>query len=522
MKIIVTPFFFLFHLMVLMAVFSLPAFAAVEDHQNLQLTASFENGSLGGWKQNEKGEIVLQHAAGSGDLWYYFQVDHCLNQTLTFVFEKARADYFGEHNVPVVSYDRQHWSFIKDRIIVPLNENQAVVRFSFTHTFAKNRAWIAYAPPFSNSFLDQITQNIANHSHVNVNNLCASAIHNASIPILSITDPEIQSNEKKGVLLLCREDAYESAGSWLALGVIRFILSDDAVASAIKRRCTFLIVPIFDADGVTMGRVIHPLREGGGDVFWTETWPETTYSFHEQRQMKLFLQQWKDKGNSIDYSFRIHSNSWIENLVRREFTADDQQTNQDKLFVDMMEKKYLPWYRNVDRLKQDTRFSRFVWELFPKAITGFYMSDFIYPDVFGDELLFYKTTDDLMIEGELMVRSLAEHLGIKASDPPPYLHGAEIYRQVGVNQNTFHVRCIYRDLHNRPPTYVRVVINDKPYDLFRVPNQSRDNNHGVIYSGFISLKGPEHQHYFLTTNGSRSHRVPRIGSRPGPFLLNEN
>ncbi|MEW6236934.1 MAG: M14 family zinc carboxypeptidase [Candidatus Omnitrophota bacterium] len=486
---------------------------------NVELTWDFENGSLGGWRTAESNNIILSHAPGSGGLWYYFQLDGILNKTLTFVFEQARDDYFGGDNLPVLSYDRQNWAFIKNRIILDIPGDESKVRYSFTHSFAQNRAWIAFAPPFSNADRDRLEKEISSHPHVQIQTLCESPIKKLKIPIVFVTDPQSPAEEKKCVLLLCREDAYETASSWIARGAIEYLLSDDPAAAAIKRRTIFMIFPIFDVDGVAMGRAVHPMIHGGDGVFWTETWPETSYSFYEQRQMKRFLQDWKNQGRTIDYSLRLHSCSWNENLFRREYASESNYAEQDALFIETFEKKYLPWYRNPERILQDTRFSRFVGDLFPNALAGFGMSEYVYPPSFARNFLLYKSCDDLFIEGELIVRAIGERLGVPASDPPPYLHSAEFYELSRVQKRVFHARCLYRDLLGRPPEYVRVIVNEKPIDLEAMKGQELDYNRGVLFEGNITVDAAVNSHYFLASNSYKICRIPNEGSRPGPFIL---
>ncbi|RJP32617.1 MAG: hypothetical protein C4527_05700 [Candidatus Omnitrophota bacterium] len=489
---------------------------------DIRISSDFENGSLGSWRINDAGEIILTHAPGSGDLWYFFRVDGVLHQTLTFVFESARNDLFGDHNLPAWSYDLNQWSFIKTRFIQPHPTNPQQTRFSFTCTFAQNHAWIAYTPPFSNTLLDQLLNRFAEHPHLHVYDLCETPIEHLHLPILQITDSETPKEEKQTILLLCREEAYETASSWVGYGAIRFLLSDDPIAAAIKRRCLFLVIPIFDRDGVALGRAVHPLSRERGEVYWTETWPEKEYSFYEQRQLKRFLQRWKDQGKTIDLSIRLHSNSWREDLVRREFCSDANIPAQDAFFMDILGKEHLPWYRNVDRTLRETRFSKFVWDVFPQAITASSLHEYLFSDVIAQEFILYKTIDDLMVEGELMARAIGQSVGVPASDPPPFLHGAECYENAGLTAQTFHVRCIYRDLLNRPPEFVRVVVNEEPFELFPVNTETPDYQKGVIFAGFVEAKTESNRHYFQASNGSNTFRVPYAGERAGPYLLSRD
>lgn len=488
-----------------------------------ELSWNFDNGSLGSWAVNGRGEIVLSHAPRSGEIWYYFRIDNVAGKTLTFVFPNARNDYYGGESLPFISYDQVSWSTIKDRLIVPDPNDPSRIKYSFTHTFVTDRAWIAYTPPFTNLNLDKLITEISSHPHVKVHTVCETPSQNLSIPLIEITDSESNHEAKQSALFLAREDAYESASSWMADGIIHFLLSDDPVAAEIKRRLIVYVIPIFDCNGVALGNAIHPVFADGANVYWTETWPETSYSFYEQRQLKRFIQTLKDGGLTIDYSFRLHSNGWSGDCLRREHCSKDNQPVQDALFNDLAGKQYLPWYSNLDQLMQETRFSKFIVDLFPNAITGYCQSDWMFSNAFGLNHTLFKSTDDLKIEGELSIRALGEQLGVPGSDPPPYLHAAEFYRSTGNAGESYHVRCVYRDLLERPPVYVRVLVNGKSYELTPVSYEGVEPNFqtGVLYTGFLDLDDDINTHIFTTSNGSREFTIPAFAPRTGPLVLSE-
>ncbi|MFB3787650.1 MAG: M14-type cytosolic carboxypeptidase [bacterium] len=488
---------------------------------SVQITWNFDNGALGAWETNAAGEIQLTHSPGSGGLWYYFQIDGAANQTRTFVFENARKDSYGHSLLPSISYDQEHWAYIKDRLIEPHPTDLDRVRFRFTHTFAADRAWIAYTPPYPNPRLDALVKRTASYPQCRVEILGEAPLSNLPIPIFILTDPETPDVNKKYALILSREEGHETASSWLAEGMVRFLLSSDPVAAALLRAGVFLIAPLFDRDAVAAGYAVHPLAKNGPGVYWTETWPESTYSFFEQRQLKRFLQGWKDGEKRVDFSFRIHSQSWNEDQARREHAAEANIPLQDRIFTEGLGRTYMPWYRVPERLLQDTRFSKYVLDLFPGAVTGLLQSDYLYSNDFGLNFHLYKTPDDLLTEGELMLRALGESLGIPSLDPPPYLHAAELYELTESQKNQpSHARCVYRDLLGRPPEFVRLYINDTPYELKPVTEgKEPDFRAGIPYTGYYRVEQEVNRHHFEAANGSRTVRIPAEGDFLGPFRI---
>lgn len=76
------------------------------------------------------------------------------------------------------------------------------------------------------------------------------------VPMLTITDfshTRAEEVRKKVVVITGRVHPVETHASWVVHGIIKFLLSKDKVADALRRRVIFKIVPMLNADGVTIG-----------------------------------------------------------------------------------------------------------------------------------------------------------------------------------------------------------------------------------------------------------------------------
>ncbi|MDP8242454.1 MAG: M14-type cytosolic carboxypeptidase [Candidatus Hinthialibacter antarcticus] len=487
--------------------------------QEVALFSDFDNGSLGRWTKTADREIELTLSDDSGGAFFFFRIENVKDQTLRFVVPRAPAQLFPEYSLPFISYDQIHWTALRKRWIEPNTKGGQSTRYTFEAAFAQPRAWIASTPPFNNDFLDQSLQQYLEHPHLRVETLCESPLKKKPIQLLHITDPAQADEPKSVVFILAREDALEPASSWAAWGMLRFLLSDGPYAAAIKRRMHFVLLPLFDADGVAQGASGHPFPETGGPVFWTEAWPETQVSFYEQRRLKQWLQQWKDAGKKIDYALRLHSDNWGRDVLRREQAREEMQPAQDLLFINLIEQKYLPWRANADRVQPDTRFSKVVYDLFPDAVTGMMQFEFLFDQTLLPQQPLYKTTEDIQVEGEMVVRAFGESLNIQASDPPPYLLSAQASPLSRGDRNAYAFQCVYRDLNNRPPEYVRVVVDEETYELAPADATQADYARGVLYVGFAGMKNRDNTHYFTASNGSSTTRSPQVGVWPGPYWL---
>ena len=487
--------------------------------QEVALFTDFDNGSLGGWKKTADDEITLTLSEVSGGAYFFFRIENVKGRTLRFALADAPAQSFSELSLPFISYDQIHWSAIRQRRILPNESGAQTSHDSFEVAFAQPRAWIAAAPPFSNDFLDQSLQQYLEHPHLRVETLCESPAHAKPVQLLHITDPAQADGPKTVVFILAREDALESASSWAAWGALRYLLSDDRFAAAIKRRMYFVLLPLFDADGVAQGASGHPFPEAGGPIFWTEAWPETQGSFYEQRRLKQWLQKWKDDGKAVHYALRLHSDNWGRDAARREHAREEMREAQDALFINLFEQKYFPWRANAERVQPDTRFSKVAYDLFPDAVTGMLQLEFLFNQTLAPGQPLYKTTQDLQIEGELIARAFGESLNIQDSDPPSYLHAAQVTPISRGDRNAFAFQCVYRDLQNRPPEYVRVIVDEDVYELAPADATQTDYARGVLYVGFPEMKNRDNTHYFTASNGSSTTRSPQVGVWPGPYWL---
>ncbi len=485
--------------------------------QEVQLYADFDNGSLGGWTQSEN-EIALSLTEHSGAGYFFFRIENVKDKTLKFVLSNPNPQLFTELSHPYMSYDQIHWSIINKRWIDAGGEDQTP-RYLFEVDFAQPRAWVAATPPFSNDFVDQSLQQFLEHPHLRVETLCESPNESKPIKLLHVTDPA-QANETKTVaFVLAREDALEPASSLTAWGMLTYLLSSDRFAAAIKRRTHFIILPLFDADGVAQAASGHPFSQMGAPIFWTEAWPETQVSFYEQRKLKEWLQTWKDDGKRVDYALRLHSDNWGRDAARREHARDQRREAQDQLFVNLIEQVYTPWRANSERVQPDTRFSKVVFDLFPDVVAGMIQTELLYDSTLINGLPLVKTTHDLMTEGELIVRSFGDLLGIQDSDPPPMLLSALAAPGSRRDRNSFAFQCVYRDMQGRAPEYVRVVIDETTIELAPADASQADYKKGVLFTGFAKMANRDNTHFFTASNGSTTTRSPHTGVWPGPYWL---
>ena len=74
--------------------------------------------------------------------------------------------------------------------------------------------------------------------------------------MLIITDYDCTKAEemrKKVIIVTGRVHPGESNSSWIVHGLIKFLLSKDKIACELRKRVIFKVIPMINADGVTVG-----------------------------------------------------------------------------------------------------------------------------------------------------------------------------------------------------------------------------------------------------------------------------
>lgn len=470
----------------------------------ISINWDFDSGSLDKWEQQDN-KIILTPAEEAGSLWYYFQITGVKDQTLTFEFQSANNNFYGEHKIPVISYDNENWMFLYQRFIFNNTENSSKINFQFTHTFTEDQAWIAYTPPYNNTRLNQWLEKHKESKSLKVIELGKTSMHSLPLNVLQFSNESISNASKTSWMIFCREDSYETASTWLGMGAADFLLSEDPLAKEVLLQSNWYIVPIFDRDGVKDGHALHPDPVLGPNYFWTEAWSENVVSFHEQRLFKSFLQDLKDQGTNMNGFFRVHSNSWQNNVIRPEqltLPAENTEEQPPSInFFQSLHANYLPWFMLQDPLNLDSRISKFVKTLFPDAITSFIQTEFVYPNAFGTTFLLYKPADDIMTEGEKLVRKVAQKIGISPSEIPPQILAHDFYLPSLNPNQQYHVRCVYQDALNRPPTTVEFRMNENAIQLRPLSNEQVNFRQGVIFTGFVNIQEEINNASFYVSNG---------------------
>jgi len=189
--------------------------------------------------------------------WFYFKMDHVLNQSINFTLINALANnnentYFSGFK-PVYSYDQVSWYRIDTA--GSINGNN----FVFTAPgggakFTADTVYLAHGRPYTyTNYLNDLS--VWQQSPYVIVTEIGNSVNGRPMHLLTIKDPNSPINEadKQVHWLNARDHPMEPEGSRMVKGIIEFLIGDSDEAKLIRMSSIFKIVPMMNPDGVYEG-----------------------------------------------------------------------------------------------------------------------------------------------------------------------------------------------------------------------------------------------------------------------------
>jgi hypothetical protein len=480
-------------------------------------------GTDNGYIINEDGgkiNVYFNKSNLNQTLPYYFRIRGAKNKTVTFNWQ-----YIGDESKENVMVDRPMVVFYPDSLTDDRiayekgNTGYFYVKgmLSFTHTFKKDEAYVCYTPTHTNTQVATLINKIKNNPNVSLQFLGNSRFYQYPLNVIKITDPQGDPLTKKGILFLGKEDAYE-AGSLSTMGITRFLLSDDPLAVEMRQRFIFYIIPVVSLDGNHIGSTNYILNSSGSSyIYFTEQWNKPAGAYPEADWIKNAITEWKRQGLDISIFNSFHSESYFQSFARMQYC--DDAVLRDNFYKNILIGKYWKDFviangGQVDLNENKVQF--FIHSLYPNAITGSSHTDFlIKSSYYGTSKTLFKTNDDIYQDGELYLRAVANLYGLQNADnSKPLLYCGNVEKDTVGSVINVTYKIIYRDLLNRAPSEVKVVVDGVSYTMQK--DASTNYSKGVFYTFSMPLNADVEGYYFEATNASGTKRVPEIAQYPGP------
>ncbi len=278
-----------------------------------QVHTDFEAGNLGGAEWVSKDHLRVA-VAGESDQdrrnrqpsWFYFRLEDVAGRGLVIditglagEYNYRRHDGSGMRNMkPVYSYDNRNWVHLDDAEWLA---GESAIRLRLKPS--RNTVWIARQPPYTNAHLERLLAEVRKSGFVREETI-GKTPQGRPMRLLTVTNPAAAEAGKKVLWLMVRQHSWESGTSWVAEGLLRFLVSGDGAARRIRQAAVFKILPMCDPDGVARGGV--RFNQWGYDLNrnWDAVDPERMPEIHAQREAIL---GWVDSGRRIDLFVTLHN-----------------------------------------------------------------------------------------------------------------------------------------------------------------------------------------------------------------------
>ncbi|MEM2129705.1 MAG: M14-type cytosolic carboxypeptidase, partial [Candidatus Bathyarchaeia archaeon] len=202
--------------------------------------------------------------------WFYFSMENVAGKTIAVsIVNGTDADWSTSDTngnrwpeiEPVYSYDNINWYRVP---LSGVTYDRTAKRFTINITVPAGitKVWLAPLPPYNIARRDALFAEFEGNPYLTVTSL-GTTPGGQELKVATITDPAYSAEGKFKSYVIAQQHPGEVPGSWNAEGLIRFLLSDDPTAAAIRRSYIFRIIPIVNVDGVYQGICRYtPVRNG--------------------------------------------------------------------------------------------------------------------------------------------------------------------------------------------------------------------------------------------------------------------
>ncbi|CAH8866769.1 unnamed protein product [Trichobilharzia szidati] len=126
--------------------------------------------------------------------------------------------------------------------------------------YADDVCYLAYSYPYTytnlkydlNEILLKAREDPVLNKSIKCEVACQTRAGNSCF-LITVTDPNIPNKQKYAVVITARVHPGETNSSWMVLGFLRFLMSNEGISMELKKQYIFYIVPMLNPDGVIVG-----------------------------------------------------------------------------------------------------------------------------------------------------------------------------------------------------------------------------------------------------------------------------
>lgn len=277
--------------------------------QQLKVSTDFESGSACVLLIDQQTQTIRFTPAGDVKRgipnWWYVRIDGIDLSRPLIVEVEAREDLIpdeltgvGKKTSPAftwptraaISPDQKKWdqttdgSKINNRMIYHVQSQNSTI-------------WLAWGPPFTPTDAMNFVNGVAKSHLFTKTFTLTKSLEGRSVPALQIAEGKKSSDQRPAVWISARHHAWECGGSWVGVGFINWLVSDDPQAKWLRNYAEIFVVPLLDVDHVATGDGGKHAEPQDHNLDWSDNphWPEVAatqkriLALAKEGRMNIFL-----------------------------------------------------------------------------------------------------------------------------------------------------------------------------------------------------------------------------------------
>jgi hypothetical protein len=243
--------------------------AAAQQAPALRVVTNFPGGSAQVESLDAKSNTLritpTPHPDKGWACWWYFKLEGVrTGETITV---DVGTDTFAKPDRAFYSLDNRTWKQTAPGV-------RRGERIIYRQQLDAPEVWFAWGPPFVLKDAQALVERATKASpSATAFELCKSR-EGPAVPALRIAQGE--RAERYGVWVGARQHAWESGSSWVAKGLVDWLVSTDPRAETLRSKAAVYVVPIMDVDNVERGAGGKNQKPQDHNRDWTDDpyWPE--------------------------------------------------------------------------------------------------------------------------------------------------------------------------------------------------------------------------------------------------------
>lgn len=277
--------------------------------QNIKVLTNFEGGSAKVLSINQEMQTLCITPAGNTERgmpnWWYVKIEGLISHKPLVLEVAAREDLIPDELTGVGKKTAPGWTWPTQAALsedgkswkqtAPGSVQQGLMTYTIVPT--SNEVWLAWGPPFTPIHATAFVNKMAKmYSYVKDIELCKS-LEGKSVPALNIAAGNLPKKDRPAIWINARQHAWECGGSWVGIGLVEWLVSDNQQAKWLREHADIYFVPIVDVDHVATGDGGKHAKPQDHNLDWSDRphWPEITAiqkyisGLAKEERMNMFL-----------------------------------------------------------------------------------------------------------------------------------------------------------------------------------------------------------------------------------------